>query len=156
MNSEIKVLLFVLENQFYGLPITDVKHVIRAVEITPLPKSPPIIKGIVNVAGNITPVIDIRLLMGLTARPLALDDYLIETVIFSQPTLLVVDDVHHLYECPSQEMVSAQKSYSDKTAHITGVFKKENDLIFVMDIEKLLTREDSLVLSQLAECGSKT
>lgn len=56
----IQPVTFDLDDHHYALPLTAVERVIRAIEITPLPKAPLIVRGIVNVEGRIVPVVSVR------------------------------------------------------------------------------------------------
>lgn len=53
-------MVFVLDEQSYALYLPSVERVVRAVEVTPLPKAPDIVSGIINLRGKITPVVDLR------------------------------------------------------------------------------------------------
>jgi purine-binding chemotaxis protein CheW len=55
-----QIVVFTLDEQLYGLPLQAVVKVIHAIEIRHLPKAPEIIAGIINIKGQIIPVVDIR------------------------------------------------------------------------------------------------
>ena len=63
-----EVLVFEVEGQRYGLPTADVRELVRAVTITPLPNAPAVIEGVVNVRGRVLPVLDMRARFRLPAR----------------------------------------------------------------------------------------
>ncbi len=69
--------LFLLDGQTYGLHIWEVERIVRAVEVKPLPESPPHIRGIVNVQGQVLPVVDLRVRFGLPTRDIRVDDHFI-------------------------------------------------------------------------------
>ena len=61
--------LFAIDSQKYGLQITEVERILRAVEVKPLPQSPPHVMGIINMQGTILPVIDLQVLPGSSPAP---------------------------------------------------------------------------------------
>lgn len=58
---EGKYLIFTLKDKNYGLSIQAINEIIELPKITPVPKSPPALKGIINLRGSIIPVIDLRI-----------------------------------------------------------------------------------------------
>ena len=60
MNSSVKIVLFTLDEQRYALALPSVDRVVRVVDVTPLPKAPAIVLGVVNIHGDIVPVYDLR------------------------------------------------------------------------------------------------
>src|SRR3990170_1876614 len=73
----IQLLAFGMAQQRYALPLAAVERVVRAVEITPLPKAPPMVLGIVNIGGHIVPVFNVRSRFRLPERDMDLRDQLI-------------------------------------------------------------------------------
>ena len=69
--------VFTLDERFYAIRLSAVSRVVRAVEITPLPKAPPIVIGVINLGGRIIPVVNIRRRFRLPERELELTDQLI-------------------------------------------------------------------------------
>src|ERR1700753_1163841 len=60
-----KYLTFVLGGNAYGIPILKVREIIRLLEITPIPRMPDYVRGVINLRGKIVPVIDLRMKLGL-------------------------------------------------------------------------------------------
>ena len=69
MSKSLQLVQFTLDEQRYALVLSVVDRIVRSVTITPLPKAPAIILGIVNVRGRILPVIDIKPLFGQPSPP---------------------------------------------------------------------------------------
>ena len=55
-----QIVVFALDEPRYALPLSAVERVVRAVEITPLPKAPEIVLGVINMQGQVVPAVDIR------------------------------------------------------------------------------------------------
>jgi len=93
-----KIVLFSLDEPRYALYLSAVERVVRAVEITPLPKAPNIVLGIINFQGKIIPVIDIRQRFHLRRREINLEDQFIIARTSKRLVVLVVDSVTGVYE----------------------------------------------------------
>src|SRR5271157_2301250 len=74
---DLSHVVFTLDGLFYAVSLSVVSRVIRAVEITPLPKAPSIVLGVINLGGRIIPVVNIRKRFRLPERELELTDQLI-------------------------------------------------------------------------------
>src|SRR4051794_33042700 len=72
-----EVLLFTLEGQRYALPSADVRELVRAVRLTPLPRAPDVVEGLLNLRGELLPVLALRRRFRLPPRPLSPMDHLI-------------------------------------------------------------------------------
>ena len=72
-----EVLLFTLERQRYGLPVEDVRELVRAARLTHLPQAPDVVEGLLNLRGELLPVLDLRRRFRHPARPLSPMDHFI-------------------------------------------------------------------------------
>lgn len=142
-----KIIVFSLDQQAYALPLNTVLRVIHAVEITKLPKSPDIISGIINVKGQIIPVVDVRKRFGLTTRELSPDDQLIIANTSKRQIALLVDQVSGIQTVSSQQLVITKETlpYAE---YLDGVVKIEDDLILIYDLEQFLNLNEEMELGQ--------
>ena len=60
MNQAPCFVVFRLDEQHYAVPLSVVERIVRMVDITPVPKTPEIVLGVINVQGSVIPVVDIR------------------------------------------------------------------------------------------------
>lgn len=63
-----KYLTFALGQEEYGLPVLKVREIIKVMDITQVPQMPPHVRGVINLRGKVTPVIDLRLKFGFPAQ----------------------------------------------------------------------------------------
>src|SRR3954464_11389595 len=75
--AAIRLLTFELDGQRGALLASDVVEVQRAVTLTRLPRSHPMVEGVIDLRGRLVPVLDIRTRLGLPARPLSVSDHLV-------------------------------------------------------------------------------
>jgi len=149
-----QLVVFTLDHQDYALPLNSVVRVIHAVEITNLPKAPNIISGIINVKGQIIPVVDIRKRFGLTPRELNPDDQLIIADTRKRQVALLVDQVNGIQNISSRQQIDT-KEIMPFAEYIMGVVKIENELILIYDLEQFLNLNEELELERALSKRSK-
>jgi len=142
MQSTGHLVVFVLDDQRYALPLDVVERVVRMVRVTPLPQAPAIVSGVVNVGGQITPVVDIRKRFHLPEREVALSDQLIIARTSTRPVALVVDTVSGIIEYQRQDVVPAAMILADM-AYVAGVVKLNDGIMFIHDLESFLSLEEA-------------
>ncbi len=142
-----EILIFTLDELTYALPLPAVVRVIHAMETRRLPKSPEIISGIINVQGQIIPVVDIRKRFGLSERETDPDDRMIIADTGKRKIAMFVDTVADI-----KDLSPRQFSDSGKTlpfaGYIKGVAKVDNELILIYDLEQFLSLDEETVLEQ--------
>ncbi len=100
-----QLVVFTLSDQRYGLPLMAVERIVRVVEVTPLPKAPDIVLGVVNVQGRVIPVINVRRRFHLPEREIALTDQMVIARTTRRSVALVVDSVGGVLEYSEQEAI---------------------------------------------------
>lgn len=129
------------------MPLAAVERVVRAVEITPLPKAPAIVIGIVNVQGRVTAVVDIRKRFGLREREPALSDHLVVANTVKRPVALVVDAVTGVREYSEAE-VAAADAIVPGTDYIAGVVKLSDGMALIQDLDRFLSLDEERRLDE--------
>jgi purine-binding chemotaxis protein CheW len=145
-----RLVIFLLNDQRYGLPLVTVDRVVRMVCITPLPKAPDIILGIVNVQGQVIPVINMRRRFCLPEREITLTDQLVIAHTALRPVALVVDAVLDVFT-PLVEVIIEAQSILFGTQYIKGVIKLNDGLILIHELDKFLSLEEEAFLSRAME-----
>ena len=77
MNASIQLVVFTLDSQRFALPLSAVERAIRIIEIVPLPKAPDIVIGVINLHGQIIPVVNIRKRFNLSEKEVNLNDHIV-------------------------------------------------------------------------------
>src|SRR5919108_5417404 len=91
--SSLQLVSFVIEEQQYALPLPVVQRVLPMVAVSPLPQAPPIALGIINLHGQIIPVLDVRRRLGFPARDYGLTAHLLVARTGRRTCALPVDEV---------------------------------------------------------------
>jgi purine-binding chemotaxis protein CheW len=147
------VVVFALDGPRCALPLSTVERVVRAVEITPLPKAPDIVLGMINVQGRIIPVVDLRKRFRLPSRETSPDDRLIIARASQRLVALVVDSVAGVRELAERELVSAEQALPF-AADIQGVAKLEDGLALIYDLDRFLSLDEERELDAALPGGA--
>ena len=144
------LVIFTLDDQRYALPLPAADRVVRMVAITPLPKAPDIILGVVNFQGQVIPVINVRRRFCLPDREIALTDQLVVAHTARRPVALVADAVLDVIACSAQNLI-ATENILPKVEYVKGVVKLTDGLILIHDLDKFLSLEEESSLDQALE-----
>ncbi|HXG57444.1 MAG TPA: chemotaxis protein CheW [Thermoanaerobaculia bacterium] len=144
--------MFRLDDRRFGLPLAAVVRVVRAVAITPLPRAPTIVLGIVNAGGTVVPVIDMRRRLGMEGREMLLTDHLVLARTPRRVFGFLADAVTGVVHCTGSQAISA----SDVLPHIPyvrGVVKLEDGLVVIQDLDAFLSLEEEDAIDRAMESG---
>lgn len=143
MKMPRQIVVFTIEALRYGIPLAAVDRVVRMVEITPLPAGPEFIHGVINVQGEIMPVLNLRRRFGLPEQPLELSDQLIITRFAGRCYALVADTVSEVHLFQVREVAEAA-AILPGLPFLSGVAKLPDGMILIHDPEKLLSPRELL------------
>ena len=118
------------------------------VEITRLPAGPDFIHGVINVRGNILPVLDLRCRFGLPERHARLSDQLIILRCATRGFALMVDAVCDVRDCTEQMQTEVAEIIPD-LPFLAAVVKLPDGLILLQDPEVLLSPDESIAVDEL-------
>jgi purine-binding chemotaxis protein CheW len=142
-----EVLVFEVEGQRYGLPTADVRELVRAVTITPLPNAPAVIEGVVNVRGRVLPVLDVRARFHLPARPLDPSDHFIVASAGARGVILHVDGATHL-ALLDEDSIQPSPTLGPSATYVAGVAKLEDGMVLIHDLTTFLSDAEAASLDE--------
>jgi purine-binding chemotaxis protein CheW len=145
-----QVVVFALGDQLYALPLTAVERVVRMVAITPLPQAPAIVLGVINVRGQVMPVLNLRRRFRLPERDLVLTDQLIISHTVARTVVLVVDEVAGVREYSAQQVIAACDIVPG-IEYTEGVVKLDDGLVLIHNLDKFLSLEEEAAIDQALE-----
>ena len=131
------LLIFALDGQRYALPVAAVARVVRAAALTPLPKAPEIVLGILDLQGEIIPVINLRKRFRLPERPICCDDQFLVARTSRFPVALAVDSTHEVVQLDPQAVVEPA-GIVPGTDYLCGVTRSADGLVLIHDLGTLL------------------
>ena len=142
---------FKLENETYGVNDMQVQEVLRYTEIAPVPGAPDYVLGIINLRGNVVTVIDTRLKFGLMPAEVTDSSRIIIIEAEKQVVGILVDSVAEVVYLKASEIDDAPSVGTEESARfIQGVSNRKEDLLILVDLNKLLSDNEWDELSQFA------
>lgn len=145
VSENVKLVVFRLDGQKYALRLAVVERVIPSVEITPLPKAPAIVLGVINIEGNVIPVVNVRKRLNFKQREMQLADQIIIARTSKRSIALLVDEVTGLLEYEEQGMILPD-SVLPNLEYVDGIIKLADGLVLIHDLEKFLSLEEEKLL----------
>ena len=146
----IQWVTFRLDSEKYGIKVMQVQEVLRVTDIAPVPGAPDYVLGIINLRGNVVTVLDTRMRFGL---PVAETDDNTRIVIIeaeNQVVGILVDSVAEVVDLQSSDIETAPNVGNDESSkYIQGVSSLENELLILVDVNKLLTEDEWSEVSSL-------
>jgi purine-binding chemotaxis protein CheW len=142
----------------YAVDIMRIKEIINPVAVTPMPKAPPFIEGVIELRGAIMPIIDVRKRFDLQTAPATrATKFLIVSVDVGEARVivgLVVDRVSEPLRVPRTEIRPAPRLSVSERAFFTGVVAHHGKMLMVLDVDALLSTAEKATLSGLSGGGS--
>ena len=134
---------FHLEEETYGINVTQVKEVLRLTEIAPVPGAPDYVIGIINLRGNVVTVIDTRRRFGLPPTESDDSSRIVILEVEGQVVGILVDSVAEVVDLPGSAIESAPNVGNDESSkYIQGVTSRDGELLILVDLNRLLTDEE--------------
>jgi purine-binding chemotaxis protein CheW len=141
------LVIFSLDDQRYALPLDQVQRSIRVVAITPLPEAPAIVLGIIDLAGVVIPVINLRERFKLRPRAIRLSDHLIIANTGRLTVALLADETMGVIQVPRAISMPSSGIMSG-LGLVDGAIKLSDGLILIHDLERLLSLEEESEISR--------
>jgi purine-binding chemotaxis protein CheW len=137
---ELHLLTFALGREEFGIPVTQVREVIRVSEITRVPQAPPHVRGVANLRGRILAVVDLRSRLGLAAAEPTARSRIVVVEVRERVLGLLVDAVSQVTKVPETSVVPApDEVVSTDALYLTGVARWQTRLIILLDLDKALS-----------------
>jgi purine-binding chemotaxis protein CheW len=143
-----QLVVFTLDAQLYALPLACVQRVVRMVEVTPLPKAPEIVLGVIDVHGSIIPVMSMRRRFGRPEPEASLNGQLIVADTGTRCVALVVTSVTGVIERTVEEVTEAEKIVPG-AQYVEGISKLEDGIVFIHNVDRFLSKKEDQQLDGL-------
>jgi purine-binding chemotaxis protein CheW len=149
LKEEYQLILFTLGNSLYGIPIERVSEINKLADITPLPKAPGYIEGVINLRGNVVPVIDLRMRFGMESVERTGKNKIIVLLIGKRLFGIVVDSVQEVVTLSKESIEPSLPTASGlKAEFINSIGRYENKLVIILEISKIISSSDDIKLHE--------
>src|SRR3990172_9685356 len=141
---------FYLNNEEYAADALHVQEIVELSNITRVPHLPAFLKGVINLRGTIIPVVDLKLKFGMSSDGYPKHTCIIVTEFSGGVMGLIVDAVSEVLRIPD-EAAAPPPSFGEKikTDFIKAMGKIDNRLLIILDIDNVLTQEETSVLADI-------
>lgn len=139
INKEMKVIIFQLMDKEYAVGVDVVESIEKLMSITRVPKTPSYIKGVINLRGVVTPIVDLRERFGMEVKPLDDSSRIIIVSLEEFEVGLIVDAANDVIDIPTSSIEPQPEVVgSIESEFISGVAKVGKRLLVMLNLEKVL------------------
>lgn len=150
VREEVQLACFRVGEQLYALNIMSIREIIRPLRLTAVPKAPPFIEGVINLRGAVIPVVDLRRRFDLAIPENDRKTRVLITSLQGRILGLQVDDVTEVRRYNRNEVLPAPHFIKGPDAEFfLGVCRREDELILILNLEKILSSEERIDLADL-------
>jgi purine-binding chemotaxis protein CheW len=142
MSEEMKVIVFQIKDKEYAIPVDKVSGIEKLLHITRVPKALKFVKGVINLRGVITPIIDLRVRFDFEEVEYDESTRIIIVILNDMEVGLIVDSANDVLDIPV-ESIEPQPEVVGHLAseYISGVAKIDKRLLVLINLEKALSLE---------------
>lgn len=153
IEKETQLVVFKLGEEEFGVNINQVREIVRLVPITPIPRAPEFIEGVVNLRGAVLAVIDLAKRLEVPAHPRSGKTRIVVVEWEDNTVGMIVDEVLEVLRIPTEKIVKtpqiAGSTISKK--YIKGVANLEDRLLILIDLTAILSLEEAEEVKKLRE-----
>ena len=159
ITEEATYLTFTLGQEEFAVDVSKVREVLEFTKITKVPKTPDFMRGVINLRGSVVPVVDLKMKFGMEKTEQTINTCIVvmEVTIGDKATILggLTDAVQEVVELEPEQIEAAPKiGTSLDTDFISGMGKRNEEFIIILDIDKVFSEEDHELIKK-AETGKE-
>lgn len=148
----IEVLVFEVDQHRHAIPSALVSEIVRAVAIAPLPTAPLVVRGVVNVRGQLAAVVDLRRRFGWPDRPLDPWEHFLVLRAAPRPLVLRADRVLGPARIPAGAL-EPSAAVVPGAGHVAGLARLPDGLLLVYDLPALLDASETRAVDRALSEG---
>ena len=146
----LQAVTFALGSEEYGVDIAQVQEINRMVTITHVPRAPQFMEGVINLRGQLIPIIDLRTRFGMERSERTKNTRIVVTEIGNKRIGMVVDSVSEVLRIPVEQIEDAPDLVAGvDTEYIRGVGKMGDRLIIMLDLGRVISGSEKVELQKL-------
>ncbi len=147
-----QVVVLQLNDESYAIDISGVKEIVRLPEITRVPHAPPYVEGVIDLRGQVTPVINLQDRFGLSRSEVSKNTRVIVLTVGASQFGVVVDGVTETLNVPEDAVDGlATTGLAVDAEYVTGIARLDSGLVILLDYERILDGPEQEQLSAITE-----
>ncbi len=144
ITSRAQYLTFGLDDELYALDIIQVQSVLDFDKVTKVPRTPPYMRGVINLRGSVLPIVDLKLKFGMEETKKTIDSCIIIVEVDIEGATIILgclaDSVKEVIEMNPEDIEPAPKiGNSLDTDFIKGMGKNDDNFIIILDLNKVFS-----------------
>ncbi|WP_010491273.1 chemotaxis protein CheW [Paenibacillus elgii] len=153
MGEELKVIVFTLGKEEYGVEVEKVRTIERMQPMTRVPKTPEFVKGVINLRGVVTPVIDLRGRFGFPETEYTDNSRIIIVAVGDIEVGLIVDSANDVIDVDSDHIDDPPEIVGGiKAKYLRGIAKVgESRLLVLLNLQEVLSKSEIIQLENVEE-----
>jgi purine-binding chemotaxis protein CheW len=143
ITTDLKIIIFQLKEKEYAIPVSQVRSIEKVQHITRVPRTINYIKGVINLRGVVTPIVDLRKRFGLEETEFSDSTRIIIVALPEMEVGLIVDAANDVIDINTNSIEPPPEVVGFTEAeYISGVIKVDKRLKILLDLEKVLNIEE--------------
>jgi purine-binding chemotaxis protein CheW len=145
-----KIAVFTIAGEEFGTELDKIVEIIRPQKVTPIPKVPAFIIGVINLRGTVIPVMDLR--ARFSVKSSSLRERIVIAKMRGEKIGLLVDSVKEIMNIEKEQIASPPTIFRGlKPEYLMGIGKLGDRLIIILNLDSLLTAEEMILLEERKE-----
>ncbi|MCP3741825.1 chemotaxis protein [Rossellomorea sp. BNER] len=156
--NELEIVEFEVGGNRFGINVIKVKEIIQPIPVTQIPHSHPNVEGIIQLRGEVLPVIDMSMALQLTPLSDSKEAKLIVSEFNKQKVVFHVNNVTQIHRISWDQIEKPSDLYKSGASKIIGVIKRDNKMILLLDFESIMVEinpESGVQMKELKKLGKR-
>lgn len=136
--NELEIVEFQIGQNKFGINVIKVKEIIQPISITFIPHAHPHVEGIVQLRGEVLPVVSMNRVLGIPAQNNSDQEKFIVAEFNKQRVVFHVDNVTQIHRISWNQIEKPSDIYQGSSSHVIGVIKRQEEMILLIDFEKII------------------
>jgi len=140
-------LTFKLDDEVFAVDVSSVREILELAQITKIPRTPDFMRGVINVRGNVVPVVDMRVKFGMPRTEDTVDTCIIvmEVDLEGEDTVIgaLADSVQEVFDLAPENIEPAPRiGMRLSTEFIRGIGKRDEDFVIILDTARIFSADE--------------
>ena len=156
--NELEIVEFEVGNNKFGINVIKVKEIIQPMPVTFIPHAHPHVEGIIQLRGEVLPVVDMLQVLGIPATERNPQQKYIVAEFNKQRVVFHVDNVTQIHRISWDQIEKPSDMYRGGTSQVSGVIKQENSMILLLDFERIMVEinpESGIQIEEVRKLGER-
>lgn len=136
--NELEIVEFEVANNKFGINVIKVKEIIQPIPVTFIPHAHPHVEGIIQLRGEVLPVVDMLRVLGIQSAERNPQQKYIVAEFNKQRVVFHVDNVTQIHRISWNQIEKPSDMYQGGTSQVIGVIKQNEQMILLLDFEKIM------------------